>query len=267
MSDIVGANQPLPATAAAAADLSDCEAVILAGGLGTRLRSVLPDRPKPLAIVAGRPFLAWSLDLVAAAGVRRAVICTGYLAQMVEDELGRRHGSLELCYSREETPRGTGGAILDALPHTSSSTILALNGDSLCLADLRTFAAEHRRRSAVASLLLTQVDDCSRYGRVELADDGRVTAFVEKGGEARPGWINAGINLIQRDALQQWPACDEPVSIERQIFPAWQSQGVLWGHAQSDAPFIDIGTPESLAAAEDFLRHPNHLQRLGIASP
>lgn len=253
-------------TAEPPADLADCEAVILAGGLGTRLRSVLPDRPKPLALVAGRPFLAWILDMVAAAGVRRAVICTGYLAQMVEDELGQRHGSLELSYSREETPRGTGGALLDALPQITSQTILMLNGDSLCLADLRQFAAEHRRRAAVASLLLTHVDDCSRYGRVELAADGRVLAFVEKGGEATPGWINAGIYLLQRDALAEWPSHGEPISIERQIFPTWQSRGQLWGHAQGAAPFIDIGTPESFAAAESFLRQPNHLQRLGFAS-
>ena len=266
MSELDGRHQRPNATAQPQASLSDCEAVILAGGLGTRLRSVLSDRPKPLALVAGRPFLAWILDMVAAAGVRRAVICTGYLAHMVEAELGRQHGPLELWYSREETPRGTGGALLDALPQTSSETILALNGDSICLADLRQFAAEHRRRAAVASLLLTQVDDCSRFGRVDLDTDGRVTAFVEKGGEAMPGWINAGVYLLQRDALLAWPSSSEPISIERQIFPAWQNSGQLWGHAQGAAPFIDIGTPQTLAAAEGFLRRPHQEQRLSFAS-
>lgn len=267
MSDFDGRQQRLSVATEPQADLSDCEAVILAGGLGTRLRSVLADRPKPLARVAGRPFLAWILDMVVAAGVRRAVICTGYLAHMVEDELGRQHGSMELSYSREETPRGTGGALLDALQQTSSETILALNGDSLCLADLRQFAAEHRRRAAVTSLLLTQVNDCSRYGRVELDADGRVRAFVEKGGEAKPGWINAGVYLIRRDALLDWPSSSEPVSLEREIFPFWQTSGQLWGHAQGAAPFIDIGTPQTLAAAEGFLRRPHHRQRLNSAPP
>lgn len=234
--------------------LGEVDAVILAGGLGTRLRSVLADRPKPLAMVAGHPFLAWILDVLADAGVRRAVICTGYMAEMVEHELGQRHGPLELCYSREDLPRGTGGAVMDALAAATSDTILALNGDSICLADLNRFAAEHRRRATAASLLLTQVADSSRYGRVELADDARVTAFVEKGGQPSPGWINAGVYLLRRDLLLTWPAAEGPVSLEREVFPALLEQGQLCGHADGAAPFIDIGTPESLAAAEGFLR-------------
>ncbi len=128
--------------------LSNIDVVILTGGFGTRLRGVLNDRPKSLAVVQGRPFLAWGLDYLTAAGTRRAVLCTGFLGEMIQQEFGVQYGPMELCYSRETAPRGTGGALLDALPLVQSPTFLALNGDSLCLASLDEFVAEHRRRRA-----------------------------------------------------------------------------------------------------------------------
>ena len=126
-------------------DISNIEAAILAGGLGTRLRSVVPDRPKVLAEIGGRPFIEILLDQVAAAGIRTAVLCTGYLGDQIEARLGTRRGPLALRYSREVEPLGTGGALRLALPMLASDTVLVLNGDSYCDADLRALSPVARR--------------------------------------------------------------------------------------------------------------------------
>ncbi len=244
--------------------LHDIDAVIFAGGFGTRLQGVLRDRPKPLAIVGEKPFLAWLLDWLAAAGVRRATLCTGYLAEMIEAELGSQHGSVALQYVRETQPRGTGGALMDALAHTTSQTVLALNGDSLCLADLNDFVAAHGRLGSPASLLLTQVDDVSRYGQVEIDRAGRVRQFVEKGGTPRSGWINAGVYLLDRDVLNCYAGREGLVSLEREIFPDLIDQAKLLGIQAANSRFIDIGTPETLAAAESFLKSSGLVNALNV---
>jgi NDP-sugar pyrophosphorylase family protein len=230
--------------------LAGIPAFILAGGLGTRLRPAVSDRPKALAEVAGRPFLAWLLDGLAAAGVRRAVLCTGYRGEMIRQAVGDRFQTLALDYSQETEPLGTGGAVRAALPLCDSPRLLVLNGDSLCRADLARFARQHAQRGAACSLVLARVEDTSRYGRVETAADGRLTQFVEKGDAAGPGWINAGVYLFQRPVIEGMPPA-RALSLERDLFPAWLGRG-LYGH-QQDGPFLDIGTPESYSAAVDFV--------------
>jgi NDP-sugar pyrophosphorylase family protein len=238
--------------------LSDIDALVLAGGQGTRLRAVLPDRPKPLAEVARRPFLSYVLDSFAAAGIRRVTLCTGYRAEMVEAAFGRRYGPMSLSYSVETRPLGTAGAVLAALPGLRSPTILVANGDSLCQADLRAFAGFHRERACDASLLLTQVADASRFGRVEIGASGRIIRFVEKDASAAGGCINAGVYLIQQSALAGFSGT--PLSLERDVFPTLirraseePSQGRGVGGWRGGGEFLDIGTPESLAQAEEFV--------------
>ena len=131
----------------------------------------------------------------------------------------------------------------------SSDLVLALNGDSYCQADLLAFWRWHRKQQAEASVLLAQVHDTSRYGKVLLEDEGRVTCFEEKGSSIGPGWINAGIYLLGRRFLQEIPTGRE-VSLEREIFPAWVGRG-LYGYP-GGTRFLDIGTPESYAQAEQF---------------
>lgn len=225
-------------------------AAVLAGGLGTRLRPAVSDRPKALAKVGGHPFLAYVLDVLVSAGIPRAVICTGYRGEMIQQAFGPRYGRLALHYSHEDVPLGTGGALRAALPRIGSETILALNGDSLCAADLSAFAASHQQRQAAISLLLAQVDDTSRYGQVELDDDGRVLQFVEKGTHRGPGWINAGVYLIERSALRSIPP-QKNVSLERTVFPGFLGRG-LYGH-RGGRQFLDIGTPESYSVAPAFV--------------
>jgi NDP-sugar pyrophosphorylase family protein len=216
--------------------------------MGTRLRASVADRPKVLAEVCGRPFLAHLLDQLAVAGVRDVVLCTGYMGEQVEAAFGGQHGPLRLRYSRESEPLGTGGALALAAPLVGSDPALVLNGDSYCDADLVAFGVRHAELGAEGTVLLKHMPDAGRYGRVELGAGDAVEAFREKSSSA-PGWINAGLYLLSPRVLDSIPT-GRAVSLERDILPDWISRG-LFGH-QTDGRFIDIGTPESYAEAERF---------------
>jgi NDP-sugar pyrophosphorylase family protein len=231
------------------AKLADTVAVVLAGGMGTRLRGVVGDRPKVLAEVGGRPFLARLLDQLAGAGIGEAVLCTGYLADQVEQTFGDAHGALHLVYCRELSPLGTGGALRAAAPCLRSDPVLVMNGDSFCEADLPALWDRHRATAAEATLVLTRVADTRRYGRVAIDAGGAVVAFEEKGGPGGPGWVNAGICLLSRRVILSIPP-SRPVSLEREVFPAWIGRGFYGLPCQGR--FLDIGTPETYAAAERF---------------
>lgn len=225
-------------------------AAILAGGLGTRLRPAVSDKPKVLADVGGRPFIIRLLEQLAAAGIQKAVLCTGHLGEQVEAALGSTFQSMALSYSREPAPLGTAGAIREALPLLDSDPILALNGDSYCECDIPALVDFHRSRAARNTICLRAVDDTSRYGRVALDSQDRILAFEEKGVSGR-GWINAGIYLLSRATIEAIPA-HTAVSIEREVFPSLITDG-LYGFRTRGTRFIDIGTPESYAAAPGIL--------------
>jgi D-glycero-alpha-D-manno-heptose 1-phosphate guanylyltransferase len=232
--------------------MNDVTAAVLAGGLGTRLRSALEDQPKVLAPVSGRPFLAYLLDLLAAASFKRVVLLTGYKSEQVESAFGDYYRGIKLVYSAETSPLGTAGALGAALPLLNSSTILLLNGDSYCGVDLNAFSAFHRGRCADASLALTRVDDASRYGRVRTTATGRVTVFAEKQSARGSGWINAGAYLFERRLIEE-VSPGRSVSLEREMLPHWIRNRAVFGHRRA-RPFLDIGTPESYSAAAAFLR-------------
>ncbi|MFM9025704.1 MAG: nucleotidyltransferase family protein [Planctomycetaceae bacterium] len=238
---------------AQAGDWRGVTAVVLAGGLGTRLRPVVGDRPKPVADVGGRPFLERIVDQLEAVGIRRIVLCTGHGAEQVEAALAGRSGPAEILCSREDRPLGTGGALRLALPVAGRGTLLVLNGDSFTDADLDGFLADYRHGGRMPTLLLVEVADARRYGRVECGPEGKVRAFVEKGAGCGAGWINAGLYLVESERLAAIPT-GRPVSLEREVFPTWVATG-LRGH-RSAGRFIDIGTPESYAAATDFFAGP-----------
>jgi NDP-sugar pyrophosphorylase family protein len=228
--------------------LSETTAAILVGGLGTRLRSAVADRPKALAEVAGRPFLAYLLDQLVEAGVQHVVLLTGHLGHLVSAALGSRYRGLSLAYSQESSPLGTAGALRLALPQLASSSVLVMNGDSYCGADLRAFWEWRSARAPEAALVLAQVPDVDRFGSVHTDEAGRVLSFLEKGGAHGPGWINAGIYALSRGLLAEIPD-GRAVSLEHECFPAWLGRLGAW---RSNAAFLDIGIPESYAAAEAF---------------
>jgi NDP-sugar pyrophosphorylase family protein len=230
-------------------------AAILAGGLGTRLRSVVAERPKVLAPVAGRPFLAHLLEQLARAGVRETVLLVGYGADQVRAAFGNSHAGVRLTYSAEPEPLGTAGAVRFALPRLTGATVLLLNGDSYCDVDLPAFLAFHRGHDSGASLTLTRVEDASRFGRVRVGADNRVERFEEKDPAPSRGWINAGVYLIDRGLIEGIPA-GRAVSLERESLPGWVAKGSTYGF-RGGGRFIDIGVPESYAAGEAFFRaHP-----------
>ena len=227
-------------------DLNATTAVILCGGLGTRLRPVTGDLPKALAPVAGKPFLHHLFGYLRSAGVTDLVLCTGHAAEQVEGACGNGSAwGISVRYVREHALLGTGGAVKNAEPLLRSDPFLALNGDSFVPADLGRLARFHRERGARISLVLSMVDDQARYGGVRRDDDDAIVGFDEKG-RSGAGLISAGMYLIDRSVLDEVPPATV-VSIERDVFPRWAGRG-LFGLAMP-GPFIDIGTPESFAAA------------------
>lgn len=227
------------------------DAMILAGGLGTRLRGVLVDKPKVMAPVLGRPFLTYLFDQLIDAGIKRIILCTGYKSEQIEEAFGSQYRSCELVYSRETEPLGTGGALRNAYSLVKSEHCLAMNGDSYVNADLNAFMKWHFATGFEGSLLLTRVPDAGRFGTVETDAKGKIAAFKEKQGLAVPGSINAGIYLFSRKLLESIPT-DHAVSIERETFPEWVEKGI--GGFCVETEFIDIGTPETLAATEAFFK-------------
>jgi len=235
---------------AASARFRDLPAAILAGGLGRRLSPVIADRPKALAPVCGQPFLAYVLDQLSRAGLRKAIVCTGHGGDQIKAAFGAQFGGLALAYSREASPLGTGGALRLALPILDAPLVLVLNGDSFAEVDLKAFWKWHRARGAAASLALAKLPDTRRYGCVDLSERDEILKFLEKTETAGAGWINAGVYLLNRKIIAGIPP-QRPVSLEREIFPNLAGRGLCgWRSCQR---FIDIGTPESYGAAAHFL--------------
>jgi D-glycero-alpha-D-manno-heptose 1-phosphate guanylyltransferase len=227
--------------------VTSTQVLILAGGLGTRLRSVLSDRPKVLAEVAGRPFITYLLDRLGQAGFRAVTLLTGYKCEMVEAKLGLVYEGIQLGYSVEVNPLGTGGAIRAAARVIPSEQLLVLNGDTYFDVDYR--ALVDQASAGVDLMACREVADVGRYGAVQLDSSGRVTALAEKRAVG-PGLINGGIYVLNREGLASWP---EPVfSIEADYFPRRMGEGSLFGAAWNRA-FIDIGLPDDLKRASEVL--------------
>jgi D-glycero-alpha-D-manno-heptose 1-phosphate guanylyltransferase len=233
---------------------SEITAVILAGGLGTRLRPAVADRPKVLAEIHGKYFLTFLLDYLIKAGLGYAVLCTGCRGEQIQAAFGNGYGHLRVVYSQETSPLGTAGALRPALPFFKSDTVLVMNGDSVCYADLTAFRTWHEERNAEASLLLTRVNDVQRFGQVVADNEGHILRFEEKNNRSGPGRINAGIYMINKKLIEEIPD-GVPVSLEKEIFPSWIGRK-FYGF-QSEGRFIDIGTPESYSEAEHFFSMDN----------
>jgi NDP-sugar pyrophosphorylase family protein len=227
--------------------LDHIPAMILVGGLGTRLRSVLPDHQKVVAPVAGRPFLFRLLDQLADGGVTRVILCTGYKAEQVAELVGNGYRSLRISYSPEPTPLGTAGALRHGLSVVDTDTMLAMNGDSFCEVDLAAMWESHQRHRANATLAVIETSETRAGGRVTFDGNDAITSFVEKGSAPSAGWINAGIYLLQRPVLQSISP-ERAVSIERDVFPAWIGRG-LYAY-RTAGKFLDIGTPEAYTVAQ-----------------
>jgi D-glycero-alpha-D-manno-heptose 1-phosphate guanylyltransferase len=221
-------------------------AVVLAGGLGTRLRGVIGELPKPLADIAGRPFLAHLLDrLAAAAAVDGVVLSVGHGHRAIRDAFGEHYGRLPLVYAVEATPLGTGGGLRRALALATGKEGLVLNGDSLVDVDVAALIATHRRHGRPLTLTAVHLDEVGRYGALRL-DAERLVGFAEKTA-AGPGWINAGVYVIERDLFERW-ALPERFSFEAEILVARLAEIRPAVHRTAGF-FIDIGVPDDYARA------------------
>jgi len=234
------------------ATLADFPVLVLAGGLGTRLRAEFADGPKVLAPVGGRPFLSYLLQQLATSGFRQVTLSVGFRADQVEQWLG--NGStlgLSVSYSFEDKPMGTAGALRLAYERfCAGQRFFAVNGDSILQVPFDAMYNTHLDHKASATIALAEVTDTSRYGRVEVDENGFVRDFREKGGEHAPGLINGGVYLFEPSAVDLVPTGRE-VSLEREILPVLGSKGL---HAfRSPGYFIDIGVPEDLARAQTLL--------------
>jgi D-glycero-alpha-D-manno-heptose 1-phosphate guanylyltransferase len=223
-------------------------AIVLAGGLGTRLRGVVPDLPKPMAPVAGRPFLAWILDELAGAGFEKVVLAVGYRHEAIRDHFGGDYRGMPLAYAVEDRPLGTGGAIRFAAQGMSAQPVFVLNGDTFLELDHRAMLAAHVRAHGQLTMAVCHVPDAGRYGALDIVG-GHVVGFREKG-RTGPGAINAGTYLLSTEVLQRIPP-DEAFSFERQLLmpcvetlrpAAFEARGL----------FIDIGVPEDYARAQEL---------------
>ena len=229
--------------------LSEATGVILAGGLGTRLRLSVTDRPKVMAEVKGRPFITYLLDQLYKAGITKIVISTGYMADFIERTLGDSYKGLDIIYSRENKPLGTGGALKLAGQYMNGGYALVMNGDSFIEYDVQRFFNWHVMKRASMSMVLAWVDNVNRFGSIKVNAEDDVNCFVEKGNISGSGLINAGVYLMKQEIVDTIPD-ETPFSLEKQFFPYLVGRG-LYGYQTSER-FIDIGIPESFDKAQSF---------------
>jgi NDP-sugar pyrophosphorylase family protein len=225
-------------------------AFVLCGGPGTRLRPVLTDRPKSMALIGGTPFLELMLERLRYQGIGDVILGTGYMAEKIESYFGSGNKlAMRIRYSREHEPLGTGGALKLAEP-LISDPVLVLNGDSYVEWNLVPMLELFRAKDADTVVMLHAVADVTRYGSVALDPDGRVTQFIEKGIRAGPGLINAGVYLLRKEVVRDLPA-RQAISLERDVFPNLLHRRVygLVCHGL----FIDIGIPDDLRQAQTLL--------------
>ncbi len=232
---------------------SSVTAMILAGGMGTRLRPVVSDRPKPMALVDGVPFIEILIDSLAEKGVREFVLLVGYMADIIETHFAtRNYKNLRIRFSREQAPLGTGGAVKKAEDFATNPSLL-INGDTFFDGDLDCLLQFHHEKAAYVTLSLMPVEDVSRYGSVTVNEAGLITGFREKHeGISGHGLINAGFSLISRDFIRSLPA-DRAFSMERETFPELADSGRMFGLI-SKRSFFDIGTPESYDDFKKFIK-------------
>jgi D-glycero-alpha-D-manno-heptose 1-phosphate guanylyltransferase len=235
------------------------EAIILAGGMGTRLQSVVSDVPKPMAPVAGRPFLEYIFPLLRQVEVKKVVLSVGYKWETILAHFGYRFQGIDIEYAVETVPLGTGGGIRLAFSKTNSPQVLVVNGDTLFLHDLMMHWEMHQFYSegALVSIALREMKHFDRYGTVELYKNERIKAFHEKK-PMESGLINAGIYVIDREL---WGKVDVPerFSFEKDILERYVRKLRFMGYIH-DGYFIDIGIPEDYAKANaelGQLRFPN----------
>ncbi len=224
------------------------EAVVLAGGFGTRLQSVVNDVPKPMAPIKGKPFLTYLLDYLQSFGFTHIVLSTGYLHEKIESYFGFAYNGMRISYAHEDSPLGTGGGILNALQKCETENVVVLNGDTLFRVDFHVLEKLFTQKETLLSIVLRTVDDTSRYGRVSITEDGQIIGFVEKQNASGKGNINGGIYMLNKKLFVGF-SVGEKFSFEKDIMEKFYASQSFYAYV-SDGYFIDIGVPEDYMRAQ-----------------
>ena len=228
------------------------DAIVLCGGAGLRLRSVIGDAPKAMARIAGRPFMELLLRQLQRHGFQRVVLAVGYQMEVIRSYFGERAFGLHLTYSGESAPLGTGGAIRNAARLVESNTLLVMNGDSYTDVDLLRLVSDHREANADISLVVVPTDGRHDCGSVMVDKSGRLARFEERAHPDGAQYLSAGIYVISREVLHDIPAGLQ-TSIEQELFPRWLDEGKYLKAFACLGPCVDIGTPERLRNAQRVL--------------
>ena len=240
-----------------ATDLSQIDVVILCGGLGTRLRSEIGDSQKVMAPIGEIPFLDIIIDDLKEEGFRHIVLATGYKSESIilhyKKENQNRWGNLEIKYSEEDSPLGTGGAIYNARLFLKSNPFIVLNGDSFCPISYRSFIDFHKSRGGLATLVVSRVANVKDYGSVNFNTHSYLVNSFEEKVNQQSGYANAGIYCFDQKVFLP-SMFYKPSSLEKHILPMIMNRKSL--HAfEVDAEFIDIGTPERYLKAQKMLKN------------
>ena len=227
------------------------EAILLCGGLGTRLRSVVSDRPKPMADIAGKPFLHYLVKMLSESGVKHLIFALGYMGEQIEAyfKSGEDYG-LSISYSYEDSPLGTGGAIRNALSKVSEENVLVLNADTYFHTDYENLLSQQLKPQAMMTIASRKIEDISRYGAILKDETGRILRWNEKMSSdqaevLRSGEINGGIYVMKKSLIEKIPEGKQ--SLENDCIPAWLKEGIFLQALPSDGYFMDIGIPEDYA--------------------
>lgn len=231
-------------------DTKDIDVVILCGGWGKRLRSIVADRPKPMVEINGHPFLDILIDHAIGFGFRRFVLCIGYKSSIIRQYYQNSGEHREIIFSEEKKLLGTAGAIKKAEPFIISSPFLVANGDSFCEVDLKKFIKFHVSKKALVSIVLTSIQNPADYGNVVLGHNQRISKFSEKGKSHKNSFVNAGLYLFQKEVLSLIPS-EIVFSLEQNLFPKIIDRS-LYGYI-TQGIFLDIGTPQRYKKAEELL--------------
>ncbi|MEO6301536.1 MAG: nucleotidyltransferase family protein [Bacteroidia bacterium] len=225
-------------------------AIILAGGFGTRLQTVVSDLPKPMAPVNGEPFLNYQLNYLKHYGIKKVILSLGYLPEKIKDFYGANFNGIEIDYVIEKDPLGTGGGIRLALEKSNVEKVFVLNGDSFFDVDLFEFYKLHSNNNSEISLALRKVPNAERYGTIEKNNENRIISFKEKSGISKEGIINGGVYVLDKKIYFTSTPAAKNFSIEKDFFEK-QLSAIKINGFEFAGYFLDIGIPEDYAKAQN----------------
>ncbi len=225
-------------------------AIILAGGMGTRLKTIISDLPKPMAPIMNVPFLTYQLNYLKYFGIKKVIFSVGYLSEKIIAHYNQSFENISIEYSIEKNPLGTGGGIRMAMSNLKEDLVLILNGDSFFDLDLEQFYNLHLEQKSEFSLALRYVNNSERYGNIEFNSSNQITSFIEKNQLNQSGYINAGVYILSKKLYLQNTKPNINFSIEKDFFEKQLNQLIIKGFEFKDY-FIDIGIPEDYLKAQD----------------